>query len=447
MGGYMLTAFTTGKMVEYTASRDFSLNFEDRTIKSVKIKSGSTVSYDGVTAELMQGAIKITGRCPSLKAAISKLNWLIPKNGESVNMFAEPAAAPVRSKGDFDPKTGGSFDTFLNKGGLNGEKKQRMAVQHQEDLVVKTIPEKKAPPKTESEVVPEQAVVRENLTVGSSTTVPRASTHSAKVIQSENAGAQSSIPLKGTGRKVVATEDRPKKTFTVDITTPGVPEDSTMADVRRATTVINVDSASSQNSKVIKQIGKKAASVTEVEGITMRKTVSKETPITAKVGSGDREINVKATITPGESVSDLQGETTVVKSILSDEEKLAASRKAAEAKKAARMSTPTSKAMAKTAPEKPVPPEKPAQEASVITPNFSPLTGGSFDTFMAAEGLNGKEASTAAEVPQDLPEETAERPDYMAMLPDNWGDMHWAPKRGVHHSSDRQGFPQFHPHR
>jgi hypothetical protein len=365
--------FTQGTMKEYTAKKDFNLNFEDRTIKSVKVRTGEVLLYDGMTAEVISGGIKTVGRCPSLKAAIAKLGWLVPAIGEAVTM-ENPVKA---SQTDYDDFKGGNFNTFLNSKGLNGERRGKMEVVRQENRVVKTLDTgtKTVTASDDSSVVEEQVPVRENLMVGSSTTVPRSQKHSAKLIQSENGGAQSSIPIKGPQKKEASDK---RKSFTVDSTTPSVPEDATMADVRRATQVISVESGA-QNTTVVKKIGQ-AADVVSAEGITLRKTVSREASAKARVGSGDREINTKAKVSAGESMPDIGGEVTVVKKIVDTSSDI---------------------------------PVKKAGEA-----DYDPLLGGSFDTDMKQGGLNKDAATPVVE----------ENPDYLSMLPENWGDMHWAQK-------------------
>ncbi len=60
----MQVVFQKGESLEYIASRDFGLNFEDRSVKSVKIRTGESVFYDGEIARYRKSSgEEIFGRC------------------------------------------------------------------------------------------------------------------------------------------------------------------------------------------------------------------------------------------------------------------------------------------------------------------------------------------------------------------------------------------------
>ena len=375
----MSTAFIAGKMEKYVAQREFTLNFEDRNIKSVKVRLGSEVLYDGVTAQYtaFDGVVS-SGKCPSLKSAIDVLAWLLPANGKAAD-FSAPVTSPTLQKvvkrdvipikeDDYDSKIGGSFDTMMKSEGLNGEKK--MAVVRQEDRVIRKIPEINTGVDNTAGVVEDQSPVRENLTVNSSTTNPRTVTHSAKVIRQEESNTRDV----GTMRLPAKAVGNVKKKIVVDSTTPSIPEDATAEEVKRITSPVVQSADQSQESVVVKKI-RKAPSVIEIEGVVLRKTKSVERPATARTGSVEMK-PITASVVKPLTVS--KEEVTVVKTIS---------------------------------------PKPDAIDALNVPPKPSVVNNN----------------QVIASDPQD----------YMSLLPESWGDMHWTQKEVFVLNLNDKGFIEF----
>lgn len=367
-----MTSISVGVLREYTAVVDFALNWDNRKQESVKVKKGEVLFYDGVTVTYKKrNGEQTSGSCSGLKTAITVAHWLVPtvKGEEEDSFFTE---SKLETKKDFDALKGGNFNTFLAKEGTT-------TVIREEDLVVKRTPGVKAT-KTEMksrnmEVVGDQVDVREVTLVNSSTSTGRKVKKITTVVRADEGGADSTQPIKGL-KKIVAGEK--KKGFLIDGSTPlTISDDMTLNDVNKITKTMPVVVAAedSQDGVVVSKIDMSKNQVKEIEGITLKKTASVAKSAAATVGSSEKDISVKTTVSSGHTkITDIQSEGTVVSTIKTDKQKEALAR--AEARK---------KASAQT--QKQI-------EAEVV------------------------------KVEAKLDENT----DYLSMLPEDWGTMHWVKK-------------------
>jgi hypothetical protein len=471
----MVVEFAKGQVQKFVATRDFALNFENRNIPSVKIREGETIEYDGSVAVYLRSDGDIAkGRCPGLKSAINVMGWLVPvveearpedpeTQLEEGNLFEEELAPPnevvipSQEGEEYDGMKGGSFDVYAQKDadvhvvGTKGTE-----VIKEEDLIVKEIPAIKSPDAKKKggklEVAGDQVEVK--LVTSSTVTPGKGPKRGFEVVQSNQYGADSSTPMK---TKKATAEPQQKKTYVVDDSTPRATEGMSIEAVHRITKVINADE--SQDAKVVKTFDRKME-VKEVEGITLRKTESpkemtfKKTKspegltITTKVSSGSTAVadvsqqdavvvgtvgGVKAktpAVEPQEAVevsrigeekspipkvgpdektgteliADIFGDEKSPEEIKKEEEKKATSDKRAKERAAGRKksSAQTQKKMEKAS--------TPAQEIPEPEPK-----------------VEVKEAST----------------DYLSMLPDDWGKLHWVKKEQFIKKQTDVAFIQF----
>ncbi len=340
----MVVEFVKGKTREYIAQIDFALNFDDRNIKSVKVKKGRAVKYDGEIASYFNDdGETVSGRCSSLKSAIVALNWLAPRpfKEESAEADAElfegvedtsAEAQTLVPAGDYDSLKGGNFESDGAKQdfAIAGKTKKREIIL-EEDLIVKEFPVKKEevvqrPKQERLEVARDQAAVKEvgPISVTSSTVVTKEKKRSPKIIVADEMGADGTIPLK---RKAASTDtgasDKKKKGFVVDDTTPRPMHDEmTLDEVRRVTKVINADE--SQDAQVVTKIDRTKIKVQQIDGITMRKPAKQshdiklnkvkspqDMTITTTVGSGGGEV-FDATTEEAEVVATVKKDEPVV---------------------------------------------------------------------------------------------------------------------------------------
>jgi len=285
----MASATVTGEMLEYISNIEFSLNFEDKR-SSVKVKVGEIVRYDGSIAKYIKrpSGEEITGKTSSLKSAIAS-NWL------TLNVPGAPVGPidvktdKIRSNDgvvyktpDYDPLKGGSFDELVKKSddivvaGTSGSGRQVIA---EEDQVVKRTnfnrtPEAPVKKTAKMEVSGDQVDVREvtGTTVSNSTSSISQRTSKPRVIQADDGQADHIIV--GKKKEVPESSTAKAKTFTVDSSTPSVPEDATMAEVQRST----VKFSDQQDARIIGKTGSAEARMpdepNEVEGIVLKKTGS-----------------------------------------------------------------------------------------------------------------------------------------------------------------------------
>ena len=434
----MPVLFTKGQMIEFVATRDFSLNFEDRALKSQKVKKNSVILYDGDLAAYETPAGEtISGRCPSLRSAINIMGWLVVNNGSTAQ---EPVIQPtVRSSGvtsDYDGVKGGSFDSFANRNrsdihvAPNPGAFRKLEIVQENDLIVKSnISPKKGPVNLKKdekmEVSGDQVEVRSGFMVNSSTSGNKENKRKMDVIQADEGGSTGTIPMTGL-KKASSGKPEKKNSYIVDERTPAIPsEDVTLRDIRKitnqnATNVIQVEE--SQDAMVVGKIDmtKGRQGVQEIEGITLKKPAPRKNDgITFAKVQSPKEMSVKATVASGSTpIVDAQEEGTVVAKIKTPEEKEALA-KAAAAKAAARKasSVKTESEILKG-------------HAKKETKEFDPLKGGSFETFT--------DQSSDIHVAKDLSKETETKApakpapeinmDFMSQLPEDWGTMHWVKK-------------------
>lgn len=277
-------AFATGKMQEYVSNIEFSLNFEDK--KSVKVKVGEIVQYDGLIAKYVKqpSGEEISGRTTSLRSAVAS-NWLTlnvpgaPTGPTNVNTGKPPRGGDgVNYKApDYDSLKGGAFDAFLKKDADTVVAGSRYI--KEQDQTVKSTDFNAAPNKAKTastkgkmEVAGDQVQVKEvSTTVSSSTSVGVQRTQKTVVVQADDGQASHIIMGK---KKTAAVVEAPKakNSFTVDATTPSISEGATLAEVKNATA--SFDGA--QDGRIVKKVGEKKMKMpdepSEVEGIVLKKT-------------------------------------------------------------------------------------------------------------------------------------------------------------------------------
>jgi hypothetical protein len=291
----MAAPFVSGTMQEYISNIDFSLNFEDKT-KSVKVRIGEIVVYDGNVARYRKPTgEEIVGKTPYLKSAIAS-NWLTlnvpgvmagPTNLRTDRV--RDVDGIVYKAPDYDSLKGGSFNEFIRKDPdtiVAGVKK----VETEDDRIIKKTefkaPANKPTPTGKMEVAGDQVAVKDISTTVSNSTSTVSTSKAAKasvILQADDGQAEHVIISKKKG-VAAGTTDSKVKTFTVDNMTPAVPEDSTLNEVKKATTSFD----GSQDGRVIKKIGEKSKmppEPTEVEGIVLKKT-----DFSAKLPSGSTPV-------------------------------------------------------------------------------------------------------------------------------------------------------------
>lgn len=436
----MSIVFVKGEMHQFVAQREFSLNFEDRKIKSVKVKQGEALIYDGDTVTYpADGETPSTGRCPSLKAAINA-GWLVSSNGKvkTAPVKTQPVQKGPGDK-DFDDVTGGNFETFLKEKGLNGDAKEQAAsraktaagikkpgpevlptskkefddlrggsfekslekdginrvskVINHEDRIVKRHAEKAPeaqPGRPARREVVNQRSVRDidtgksgPISVTSSTSQPGTNKHSSTVIQSGSYGA-SHVEIQMKGVKKASADAGKRKTFTVDGSTlSSIPEDFTADEVAKATGGASgkatvMEAQDNQQATVVKKIG---VANTKVSVEDMDRA---ETRVVKKIG-------VAPTVTTEEGITLRKTES-----------------------------------------------RESIGEAKVSAGETMPPMGG--EVTVIKKGT-AQQVKTASQKPAGAT--TGEKADYLSMLPDDWGTMHWVQKEKFIQGLDNKGLIEF----
>jgi len=483
----MVVEFVKGETQDYVAQIDFGLNFDDRNIKSLKVKKGRVVSYDGEIASYLDDKGEtILGRCTSLKSAINALHWLVPRPVElddEVESSAEDTlfdneqepttpqsqASPkhVSAPNDYDDFKGGSFDTALVKSDefviadnlKHAADKKRREIIKEEDLIVKTLPnlkKTKEKPKSERlEIALDQNAVKkvgERTIVSSSTVVNKEKKRNPKVIQSDEMGADHTQPLKRIG-KTATEEPKKKDSFIVDNTTPlTVNEDMTLDEVRRVTKVIQVDE--SQDAQVVTKIDRSKIKVKEIDGITLKKPkpqshdikLSKvKTPsdmtITTTVGapgSGGGEV-FDATEDGVEVVAKVGEKSSPKKDVTASqivEDMIAPQTEETEGTVEAPIDVDDLLSDAMITPVTDVPEEKAiTEEETVETSRESSKRKAQKKATERKKAASKTQAAMEAEKTETVePEEKTTEPsspekiNYLSILPEDWGKLHWVKK-------------------
>jgi len=289
-----------GKMQEYISNIEFSLNFEDSK-KSTKVKIGDLVMYDGVTARHFNklNGQEFVGRAVPLKSAVAN-NWLTlnikgAKLDGPINVKSEKVRDSIVYKDpDYNPKTGGAFDKFVESDPDTVVATHRKVIQ-EEDQVVKKTDFNGQKPKVEEkktgklEVSGDQVDVK---TVGSSVSNSTSSAGNLKrakmpVVRQDDGHADRVIT--STHKVASNAPEKPKNSFTVDNTTPKIPSDSaggaTMDEIRRITAPVKFDDA--QDGQVVRKVSapRMADEPAEQEGIVLKKTAA-----TKKQASGSTPV-------------------------------------------------------------------------------------------------------------------------------------------------------------
>ena len=397
-------AFVKGTFEDYCAKIDFNLNFEDanRAIRSVRVRVGDMVSYDGDSVHYTDRKVgAVTGRCPSLKSAIVKLGWLVPRNGhvEEPVVQAVIQEAPKEPPCDYDPLKGGNADTQLRLENA-GEVTKRPIIRR-DDQVVKTIPKANEPQavkkpmdltvSAEQVAVKTVEPVRNGPTlVTSSTSLPRSAPKMARPtgLSGNYNSAAKDIPLKG----VKKTASQSVKTYKVDDTTR-VPEDATLSDVRKATKVI---AAEGQQGIVVKKIAgvKQTAEIPEKVTASVGKLA--EESITTTVGSPEVD-SPEIMIIKGKGANkeiETMGEKKVIGKI-------------GQKKPEPLTTNPETEPVVEGLPQEPVVEDQPVTPA-VTVDSEPPLD---IDSVLGTATTEKKASS-----------------DYLSMLPKNWAGLHWTQK-------------------
>jgi hypothetical protein len=437
----MLTVQVEAKPRDYVATRDFALNWDDKKMKSVKVRSGELVNYDGNLAIYKDSKTleEFKGPCHGLKSAIEAMGWLVPKNGK-VTIKAE-IEQPQAPRSDYDAKIGGSFDTFMAKeqAQVVVPKPNKYSVIKEEDIIVKNLSKPQVSEEKKSgkfEVIGDQVAVKEKLMVRSSTTAVRSSKMDMTVIAGDEGGSERTISL---NRPQKDNTKATRKTFTVDETTPrNITEDLTIDEVKKMQGVIKVDD--SQDAKIIGTV-KQGAETKTVEGITFKKSVPRpEKPITATVSRGGNEpvVNIQD---DGIVVGKIKPQKDPIETA-EDKKKRVESAKRDRLAKAA-----TTQAMLEK--EKPVIKEASIEIPLPSSPKIAPTekseeecgtTEDPDDTATSDELIfDTVDVVTEKDKIASDPEST----DYLSMLPDDWGDLHWVKKEKFIKALTDKGFLEF----
>lgn len=304
----MVVVFEKGQNLEYTAVRDFALNFEDRAIKSVKVKIGESVFYDGDTASYKKlNGEQVVGRCPSLKTAINVMGWLVLKvTKKGSKSKTEKEVPPVQltrnTTGDYDGFRGGNFDTYAmrNSDGVHVAHYKKPAVIREENLIAKTTDFSTKTVNTAKhlplDVSGDQVEVRVGFTVNSSTSVKKESKRAMPVEQRDEMGSETASTIKGIKAPVV--KQKKSNSFTVDDKTPyTINEDMTKEDVEgvKASTM-------NQSARVVSKIAKPVMEVQDTDGVVMRKkpAVTEQEGIKLTTGvQAEKEMTVGVKVSSG----------------------------------------------------------------------------------------------------------------------------------------------------
>ena len=293
---------TVGPMMEYVSNIEFSLNFEERDRSgkqiSAKIKKGDRVFYDGLTAKFKKiNGEEITGKTSSLGSAIAS-NWLYLAGSKPADAKGVVQPDVTTKTQDYDLLKGGNFDEFVKQ-----ELKDSKIIREEDRIVKRT---------SKTEVTSDQVEVRTTMVSSSTASATPPKPRNVTVSQAEDYGADRTFDI--TMKKKGAEVEPKKNTFRVDGSTPTITEDSTLAEVKRAT-VTQVDG--SQDARVVRKVGeKKTASTVEVEpqeakviGKTRSREIIEEGIIFNKSEEKKEkeEVTVSAGTTP---IADLSGVKT-----------------------------------------------------------------------------------------------------------------------------------------
>jgi len=265
-----MVEFVKGLQQEFIATRDFSLNWNEKNLKSVKVRKGEAVLYDGICATYVSiSGETITGTSISLKAAINVSGWLIHSNGKATEAVevSEEQKAISQEYSDFK---GGSFEDFVKKTMHTSEVRKKEIVKD-EDLIVK----KHQPIKEEQESSDTHKVINDQVEVKKVPTLVNSSTsmnakmekRSNKIIRSDT---EESIPLKRLNKASTDPLKKERKAFVVDTNTPKPTEGMTKDEIQR---IIKKDDTDDNGGVVVKKI-KHSSEVIETDGITFQKTKS-----------------------------------------------------------------------------------------------------------------------------------------------------------------------------
>jgi hypothetical protein len=415
---------------DFVATIDFALNWDDKKMKSVKVRSGECISYDGAVAfyKDTKTAEEFKGPCHGLKSAIEVMHWLIPKNGKVKEVLETKDIQTSRK--DYDDKVGGSFDTFMAKDQATVVAPKKYSLIQEKDVVVKeltkfpAVQEKKG---ERLEVVGDQVAVKDKLIIRSSTTEVRSSKFNAELIKGDEGSSEGTIPLKMQKKS----NEKVKKTFTVDETTPrNISDDLTMDEVQRMKGVIKADD--SQDARVVGKI-KPSADVQQIEGITLKRpAVREEKPIKATVSRGGNE-----------PVVNIQDDGVIVGKIKSQKEIDTEARSAAEEKKKKIEEAKQARLKAASATQALMEKEK----AVVITTENPESVVQAVEQvsseISAQEIVENKIPETPIEVVEASKIPVPESTDYLSQLPEDWGTMHWVKKEKFIKALTDKGFVEF----
>jgi len=276
-----------GKMQEYISNIEFSLNFEDSR-KSTKVKIGDIVMYDGVTAKHVNklNGQEFVGRAVPLKSAVAN-NWLTlnvkgAKLEGPINVRSERVRENIVYKDpDYNPKTGGAFDKFLENDPDTFVAHHHKVIKEEDQVVRKTSFDGQTTAKVEKktgkmEVSGDQVDVKTVSSTVSNSTSSAGTPKRAKmpVIQSDDGHADHVITKTMTIKTAAKAPEKPKNSFTVDGTTPNIPGDSTLAEVQRVVAPVKFDEA--QDGRVVRKVGapRMSEEPNEQEGIVLKKTAA-----------------------------------------------------------------------------------------------------------------------------------------------------------------------------
>lgn len=434
----MVVEFVPGEAKQYVATRDFALNFDDpKKTPSVKIREGQVILYDGINATYSKDGAIINGRCSSLKSAINNAGWLIPRvpPPDTTDEFSEHVRAteetdefseilkpgdetldrpPHVSDSDYDALRGGSFDTYANQNNdvYVAPPPSKSKIIREEDIIVAEIPSVKEVVEGKEgklEVAGDQVAVKEvgpTIITSSTSMAKKQGKRTPQIIQADEMGSEGTIPLK-MGAKVPEGSEK-KSSYIVDDKTPRtISEDMTREEVHRITKVVNADE--SQDAQVVKTM-KPAPRIKEVDGIILRKVDSpkdvslkkvkspKDMTITTKVGSGSIPVEdpTGRTVTATEPVTEETTQEPVTPPPPKDPDagKKAAQRAASRKKSA----TQTQKKM----------------EGEKKT--------------TAKKTAKKKTTKKKTVVSKPVTVDSGKTDDYLLMLPEDWGQIHWVKK-------------------
>lgn len=360
-------------MSEYVASIGFALNFEDHKV-SAQVRAGESVLFDGKRAQYTnRNGEDIAGVAPSLRTAIN-MKWLnLKTNGGVSSEEVQQAQQSVNRDGDripgnpgekYDNLKGGSFDEAMAK-----ERRTGAEVIREDDLIVKetgpiAVEEKKAAAASEKLEVAGDQVQVKENVMVNSSTMNAPTKTHNTEIRRSEDYGADATKPLKKAEEKQPQETKKRETFTVDDTTPRVSEDATLKEVKRA---VIQNEGESQDARVVKKIKIASMNVESPEGVTLKKE--------------DEKVETKT-------------ETKVVEGVtFKTEEKVAKTEETGATV---------------------------SSGGEAIT-EIGPGTEG-VEIVQKREGVNIA-LQEAKEEPQ-----TDEDPDYLSMLPEDWGSLHWTKK-------------------